>query len=111
MEYNLLGKKTKKENENENIKNINKNINETKEVNHCLYKEWNYKYKCYKYCKFPICKNKNNLSFCGNHLPLGEEGPNGIMIKCKICNQNIGQNILETHLKKCIKIKIKNIKK
>ena len=110
MENNLLGKKTKKENENENMKNINKNINETKEVNHCLYKEWNYKYKCYKYCKFPICKNKNNLSFCGNHLPLGEEGPKGIMIKCKICNQNIGQNILEKKKKKCNKNKDKKYK-
>ena len=108
MENNLLGKKTKKENENENI--INNNIKEKKEVKHCLYKEWNYKFKCYKYCKFPICKNKNNLSFCGNHLPLGEEGPNGIMIKCEICNQNIGQNILEIHLKKCNKNKDKKYK-
>ena len=108
MENNLLGKKTKKENENENI--INNNINEKKEVKHCLYKEWNYKFKCYKYCKFPICKNKNNLNFCGNHLPLGEEGPNGIMIKCEICNQNIGQNIFEIHLKKCNKNKDKKYK-
>ena len=108
MENNLLGKKTKKESKNENI--INNNINEKKEVKHCLYKEWNYKFKCYKYCKFPICKNKNNLSFCGNHLPLGEEGPNGIMIKCEICNQNIGQNILDIHLKKCNKNKDKKYK-
>ena len=108
MENNLLGKKTKKENKNENI--IHNNINEKKEVKHCLYKEWNYKFKCYKYCKFPICKNKNNLSFCGNHLPLGEEGPNGIMIKCEICNQNIGQNIFEIHLKKCNKNKDKKYK-
>ena len=108
MENNLLGKKTKKESKNENI--INNNINEKKEVKHCLYKEWNYKFKCYKYCKFPICKNKNNLSFCGNHLPLGEEGPNGLMIKCEICNQNIGQNKLEIHLKKCNKNKDKKYK-
>jgi len=113
MKNELLGKKTKKENENiiNNEININKDKNSiNKENTHCLYKEWNYKYKCYKYCKFPICKNKNNLSFCGNHLPLGEEGPNGIMIKCEICNQNIGSNILETHLKKCNKNKDKKYK-
>ena len=113
MKNELLGKKTKKENENiiNNEININKDKNSIiKENTHCLYKEWNYKYKCYKYCKFPICKNKNNLSFCGNHLPLGEEGPNGIMIKCEICNQNIGSNILETHLKKCNKNKDKKYK-
>ena len=113
MKSELLGKKTKKENENiiNNEININKDKNSiNKENTHCLYKEWNYKYKCYKYCKFPICKNKNNLSFCGNHLPLGEEGPNGIMIKCEICNQNIGSNILETHLKKCNKNKDKKYK-
>jgi len=113
MKNELLGKKTKIENENviNNEININsdKNFND-KEKAHCLYKEWNYKYKCYKYCKFPICKNKNNLNFCGNHLPLGEEGPNGIMIKCKICNQNIGSNILETHLKKCNKNQDKKYK-
>ena len=102
MKNELLGKKTKKEDES-NINNII--INEEKGINHCLYKAWNYKYKCYKFCKFPICKNKNNLNFCGNHLPLGEEGPNGIMIKCKICNQTIGTNIIESHLKKCNKIK------
>ena len=113
MKNELVGKKTKKENENiiNNEININKDKNSiNKENTHCLYKEWNYKYKCYKYCKFPICKNKNNLSFCGNHLPLGEEGPNGIMIKCEICNQNIGSNILETHLKKCNKNKDKKYK-
>ena len=113
MKNELLGKKTKKENENiiNNEININKDKNSiNKENTHCLYKEWNYKYKCYKYCKFPICKNKNNLSFCGNHLPLGEEGPNGIMIKCEICKQNIGSNILETHLKKCNKNKDKKYK-
>ena len=113
MKNELLGKKTKKENENiiNNEININKDKNSiNKENTHCLYKEWNYKYKCYKYCKFPICKNKNILSFCGNHLPLGEEGPNGIMIKCEICNQNIGSNILETHLKKCNKNKDKKYK-
>ena len=106
MKNDFLGKKIKMENE---ILNNNDN-NEEKDNNHCLYKEWNYKYKCYKYCKFPICKNKNNLKFCGNHLPLGEEGPNGIMIKCQICNQNIGSNIIETHLKKCNKNKEKKYK-
>jgi hypothetical protein len=43
------------------------------------------------------------LSYCGNHLPLGEEGPNGIMVKCEICKQNIGSNIMSNHLKKCQK--------
>ena len=32
------------------------------------------------------------------------------MIKCEICNQNIGSNILETHLKKCNKNKDKKYK-
>ena len=105
MENNLSWKKIKKGNEIGNNVYNNSCINETKEVNHCLYKEWNYKYKCFKNCKFSICKNKNNLNFCGNHLPLGEEGPNGLMIKCKICNQNIGQNKMKTHLKKCKKNK------
>lgn len=91
MENKLLGQKTK---------------NSDKE--HCLYKNWNIKYKCYKFCKLPICKNKNNLNYCGNHLPLGEEGPNGIMVKCEICHQNIGSNIMGSHLKKC---KINNEKK
>ena len=36
-------------------------------------------------------------------LPLGEEGPNGIMVKCEICKQNIGSNIMSNHLKKCQK--------
>ena len=93
MEKNLLGQKIKLTEE--NIIN--------KEEEHCLYKEWNKKYKYYKFCKLPICKNKNNLKYCGNHLPLGEEGPNGIMTKCEICNQNIGLNIMQTHLKKCKK--------
>ena len=105
MKSQLLGKKTKKENEDLNLNDLN--IKEEKENKHCLFKEWNYKYKCYKYCKFPICKNKNNLNFCGNHLPLGEEGPNGIMIKCELCNQNIGSNIKEIHMKKCMKNKKK----
>ena len=109
MIKNFLGKKTEKGNEKEDENLINNN-NENEDNNHCLYKEWNYKYKCYKYCKFPICKNKNNLKFCGNHLPLGEEGPNGIMTKCKICNQNIGSNILEIHLKKCNRNKDKKYK-
>ena len=101
MENEYLGKKTKLEaKDSTNINNNNIINNENKE-NHCLYKEWNLKYKCYKYCKFPICKNKNNLQFCGNHLPLGEEGPNGIMVKCQICNQNIGSNKMESHIKKC----------
>ena len=93
MEKKILGHKMKLNEE---------NIINKEEVN-CLYKEWNKKYKCYKYCKLPICKNKNNLNYCGNHLPLGEEGPNGIMTKCEICNQNIGSNIMQTHLKKCKK--------
>ena len=79
MEKKLLGQKTKIISNENNI-----NSNET-EKEHCLYKEWNKKFKCYKYCKLPICKNKNNLNYCGNHLPLGEEGPNGIMVKCEIC--------------------------
>ena len=108
MKSELLGKKTKKENEDLNLNDLN--IKEEKENKHCLFKEWNYKYKCYKYCKFPICKNKNNLNFCGNHLPLGEEGPNGIMIKCELCNQNIGSNIKEIHMKKCMKNKEKKYK-
>jgi len=94
MEKKLLGQKVKNDN----------NIIEEEEKEHCLYKEWNKKYKCFKYCKLPICKNKNNLNYCGNHLPLGEEGPNGIMIKCEICNQNIGSNIMPNHLKKCQKV-------
>ena len=98
----------------ENGKNLLENeniiINEEQKSSHCLYKEWNFKLKCYKFCKFPICKNKNNLNYCGNHLPLGEEGPNGIIIKCKICNQNIGANIMETHLKKCNKNREKKYK-
>ena len=98
MDKELLGKKTKVNPD--EIKN--KNDNDAKK-DHCLYNEWNKKYKCYKYCKLPICKNKNNLSYCGNHLPLGEEGPNGIMVKCEICKQNIGSNILANHLKKCQK--------
>ena len=93
MEKNLLGQKIKLTEENNN----------NKEEEHCLYKEWNKKYNYYKFCKLPICKNKNNLKYCGNHLPLGEEGPNGIMTKCEICNQNIGLNIMQTHLKKCKK--------
>ena len=106
MKNDFLGKKLKIEDE-----ILNNIVDDTEKVNnHCLYKEWNFKYKCYKYCKFPICKNKNNLKFCGNHLPLGEEGPNGIMIKCNICNQNIGSNIIETHLKKCNKNKEKKYK-
>jgi len=98
MDKELLGKKTKVNPD--EIKN--KNDNDAKK-DHCLYNEWNKKYKCYKYCKLPICKNKKNLSYCGNHLPLGEEGPNGIMVKCEICKQNIGSNILANHLKKCQK--------
>ena len=98
----------------ENGKNLLENeniiINEEQKSSHCLYKEWNFKLKCYKFCKFPICKNKNNLNYCGNHLPLGEEGKNGIIIKCKICNQNIGANIMETHLKKCNKNREKKYK-
>ena len=97
MEKKLLGQKTKIISNENNINN-----NET-EKEHCLYKEWNKKFKCYKYCKLPICKNKNNLNYCGNHLPLGEEGPNGIMVKCEICKQNIGSNIMQRHLKKCKK--------
>jgi len=79
MEKKLLGQKVKNDN----------NIIEEEEKEHCLYKEWNKKYKCFKYCKLPICKNKNNLNYCGNHLPLGEEGPNGIMIKCELMKINI----------------------
>lgn len=99
MENKLLGLKVKYPNSSDNNEN---NINE-EEKEHCSIKEWNKKYKCYKYCKLPICKNKNNLNYCGNHLPLGEEGPNGIMTKCEICNQNIGSKIMENHLKKCKK--------
>ncbi len=80
------------------------------ENNHCEFKEFNKKFKKFVFCKFPICKNKNNLNFCGNHLPLGEEGPNGIMIKCELCNQNIGSNIKEIHMKKCMKNKEKKYK-
>ena len=97
MEKKLLGQKTKI------IPNENNNNSNEIEKEHCLYKEWNKKFKCYKYCKLPICKNKNNLNYCGNHLPLGEEGPNGIMVKCEICKQNIGSNIMQRHLKKCKK--------
>ena len=98
----LLEEKTKRiTKKNDNIIINNKDVEEKE---HCLYKEWNKKYKCYKYCKLPICKNKNNLNYCGNHLPLGEEGPNGIMIKCDICNQNIGSNKMTSHLKKCQKV-------
>ena len=68
---------------------------------HCLHREYNKKKKEYVYCKFPICKNQNNLSYCGNHLPLGEIGPNGKMMRCDICLQNIGSNILQRHIKKC----------
>ena len=51
MKNELLGKKIKIENENfiNNELNINKDKNSTdKEKAHCLFKEWNYKYKCYK---------------------------------------------------------------
>ena len=41
MKNDFLGKKIKMENE---ILNNNDN-NEEKDNNHCLYKEWNYKYK------------------------------------------------------------------
>ena len=98
MEKELLGKKSKINHDEIKIKNDNEDKKE-----HCLFNEWNKKYKCYKYCKLPICKNKNNLNYCGNHLPLGEEGPNGIMVKCEICKQNIGSNIMSNHLKKCQK--------
>ena len=104
MENKFLGQKTKNDENNEN------NIEKNNEKEHCLYKEWNKKYKCYKFCKLPICKNKNNLNYCGNHLPLGEEGPNGKMIKCEICNQNISLNIMQNHLKKCKKNKEKKYK-
>ena len=96
----------------ENLK-ISENILEKEEVNkNCLYKKWNDKSKCFIHCKLPICKNKNNLDYCGNHLPLGEEGPNGIMVQCQICKQIIGDKIMNKHLKKCKKseeIKYKEI--
>lgn len=38
----------------------------------CLYKEYNKKKQMDQYCKFPICINKNQLSYCLNHLPLNE---------------------------------------
>lgn len=69
----------------------------------CQFKQYNHKYKQYINCKFPICQNKNNLPFCGNHLPLGEIGPNGKMIQCNYCNQNIGEKIFQKHLLKCTK--------
>ena len=60
---------------------------------HCEYKQYNNKKKEYVYCKLPVCVNKNGLHYCGNHLPLGEEGPNGKMIKCDLLNQIIGKKI------------------
>ena len=71
---------------------------------HCEFKEFNKKFKKFIFCKFPICKNKNNLNFCFNHLPLNEIGPKGKMILCPKCNNKIGENNLEKHLKKCEKI-------
>ncbi len=68
---------------------------------HCEYKQYNNKKKEYVYCKLPVCVNKNGLHYCGNHLPLGEEGPNGKMIKCNLCNQIIGEKIMNKHIKKC----------
>ena len=73
-------------------------------INHCEFKEFNKKYKKFVFCKFPICKNKNNLNFCFSHLPLNEIGPYGKMILCPKCNNKIGENNLEKHLKKCEKI-------
>ena len=81
----------------ENNNNINNNNN------HCEHKEYNKKYKKFVFCKFPICKNKNNLNFCFSHLHLNEIGPYGKMILCPKCNNKIGENNLEKHLKKCEK--------
>lgn len=75
----------------------------------CQFKQYNKKYKEYTYCKFPICKNENNLPYCGNHLPLGEVGPNGKMTKCPLCGQIIGEKILEKHKKKCSEIQKKKV--
>ena len=74
------------------------------ENNHCEFKEFNKKFKKFVFCKFPICKNKNNLNFCFSHLPLNEIGPYGKMILCPKCKNKIGENNLEKHLKKCEKI-------
>ncbi len=73
------------------------------ENNHCEFKEFNKKFKKFVFCKFPICKNKNNLNFCFSHLPLNEIGPYGKMILCPKCKNKIGENNLEKHLKKCEK--------
>jgi hypothetical protein len=61
MEIKLLGQKTKNKiikNENSNKDNEKEEKEEKEQKEHCLYKEWNKKYKCYKYCKLPLCKIK-----------------------------------------------------